>query len=58
MILSGEGFMWTEGKRAAVRPGDIIFLPRKQIHSLECTAADGMRLMGAFYPSGSPAVNY
>lgn len=58
MILAGEGFMWTEGKRAAVGPGDIIFLPAKQIHSLECTSAGGMRLMGAFYPSGSPAVNY
>ena len=58
MILAGEGFMWTEGKRAAVAPGDIIFLPAKQIHSLECTSDGGMRLMGAFYPSGSPAVNY
>jgi CDGSH-type Zn-finger protein/quercetin dioxygenase-like cupin family protein len=58
MILTGAGFMWTEGARAAVRPGDIIFLPRKQIHSLECTSDAGMRLMGAFYPSGSPAVNY
>lgn len=58
MILTGAGFMWTENARAAVSPGDIIFLPRKQVHSLECTASTGMRLMGAFYPSGSPAVNY
>ncbi len=58
MILSGEGYMWTETARAAVAPGDIIFLPRKQVHSLECTSVTGMRLMGAFYPSGSPAVNY
>ena len=58
MVLSGEGFMWTEGARAAVAPGDIIFLPRKQVHSLECTAPGGMRLMGAFYPAGSPAINY
>lgn len=58
MILTGHGFMWTESRRAAVNAGDIIFLPRKQLHSLECTAPGGMRLMGAFYPSGSPAVNY
>ena len=58
LILSGEGFMWTEKARAQVQPGDIIFLPRKQLHSLECTAPDGMRLLGVFYPSGSPAVNY
>jgi len=58
VILEGEGFMWTESARAAVAPGDVIFLPRKQLHSLECTTAAGMRLMGAFYPAGSPAVNY
>jgi CDGSH-type Zn-finger protein/mannose-6-phosphate isomerase-like protein (cupin superfamily) len=58
MILCGEGFLWTQGARATVQPGDIIFLPRKQIHSLECTSAGGMRLMGVFYPAGSPAVNY
>jgi CDGSH-type Zn-finger protein/mannose-6-phosphate isomerase-like protein (cupin superfamily) len=58
MILSGRGFMWTEQARAEVQPGDVIFLPRKQLHSLECTSPDGMRLMGVFYPSGSPAVNY
>jgi CDGSH-type Zn-finger protein/mannose-6-phosphate isomerase-like protein (cupin superfamily) len=58
VILEGEGCMWTESARAAVAPGDIIFLPRKQLHSLECTTESGMRLMGAFYPAGSPAVNY
>ena len=58
MVLSGEGFMWTEGARAVVQAGDIIFLPRKQLHSLECTSAAGMRLMGVFFPKGSPAVNY
>ncbi|GEQ98312.1 hypothetical protein JCM17844_19490 [Iodidimonas gelatinilytica] len=57
-ILSGEGFMWTENARAAVKPGDVIFLPKKQLHSLECTSESGMRLMGAFYPAGSPAINY
>ena len=57
-ILAGEGYMWTEGARAAVGPGDVIFLPKKQLHSLECTSEGGMRLMGAFYPSGSPAINY
>jgi CDGSH-type Zn-finger protein/mannose-6-phosphate isomerase-like protein (cupin superfamily) len=58
MILAGEGFLWTEQARAAVAPGDILFLPRKVLHSLECTSPTGLRLMGVFYPSGSPAVNY
>jgi CDGSH-type Zn-finger protein/mannose-6-phosphate isomerase-like protein (cupin superfamily) len=58
MILAGEGFLWTEKARAPVAPGDILFLPRKVLHSLECTSAEGLRLMGVFYPSGSPAINY
>ncbi len=58
VVLEGQGYMWTESARAAVAPGDIIFLPCKQLHSLECTTEFGMRLMGAFYPAGSPAVNY
>ncbi len=58
VILSGEGVMWTRNRYAAVNPGDIIFLPARQGHSLECTTEGGMRLMGVFYPSGSPAINY
>lgn len=58
VILSGAGFLWTERKRAAVKPGDIIYLPRKQLHSLECVEEAGMRLMGVFFPAGSPAINY
>jgi len=57
-ILSGQGYMWTEGARAEVKPGDVIFLPRRQMHSLECTDPGGMRLVGVFFPAGSPAVNY
>jgi mannose-6-phosphate isomerase-like protein (cupin superfamily)/CDGSH-type Zn-finger protein len=57
-VLSGEGFMWTDHTRTPVKPGDTIFLPLKQAHSLECTTPGGMRLMGLFYPSMSPAINY
>lgn len=58
MILSGEGYLWTTHSRAAIGPGDILFLPRKLSHSLECTSPSGLRLMGVFYPSGSPAINF
>jgi CDGSH-type Zn-finger protein/mannose-6-phosphate isomerase-like protein (cupin superfamily) len=58
MILSGEGFLWNSNSRAPVLPGDILFLPRKALHSLECTSTSGLRLMGVFYPAGSPAINY
>ena len=57
-ILSGEGYMWTDDTKTPVQPGDTIFLPLKQAHSLECTSPEGMRLIGLFYPSMSPAVNY
>jgi CDGSH-type Zn-finger protein/mannose-6-phosphate isomerase-like protein (cupin superfamily) len=57
-VLAGEGFMWTDATKTPVQPGDTIFLPLKQAHSLECTSPDGMRLMGLFYPSMSPAINY
>ncbi len=57
-ILSGEGFMWTDKTKTQVQAGDTIFLPLKQAHSLECTSPDGMRLVGLFYPSMSPAINY
>ena len=57
-ILSGAGFMWTDETKTPVQPGDTIFLPLKQAHSLECTSPDGMRLIGLFYPSMSPAINF
>jgi quercetin dioxygenase-like cupin family protein len=57
-VLSGEGFMWTDDTKTTIKAGDTIFLPLKQRHSLECTTRDGMRLVGLFYPSMSPAINY
>ena len=57
-IISGSGIMWNTTKKATVVPGDLIFLPERQAHSLECTDPGGMRLMGVFYPAGSPKVNY
>lgn len=57
-ILEGEGRMHTEALTAPVGPGSLIFLARGQRHSLECTSASGMRLVGVFHPSGSPAVSY
>lgn len=57
-ILSGEGCMWTDETKSTVQAGDTIFLPLRQAHSLECTSPDGMRLLGIFFPSMSPAINY
>ena len=58
VILTGYGRMWTGTKWAEVKTGDVLFLPHRQGHSVECTDEGGMLLMGVFYPSGSPAINY
>ncbi|WP_293945754.1 cupin domain-containing protein [Sphingomonas sp.] len=57
-VLSGQGVMWTDTTKTVIRPGDTIFLPRKQSHSVECTSAEGMMIVGVFYPTMSPAINY
>jgi mannose-6-phosphate isomerase-like protein (cupin superfamily)/CDGSH-type Zn-finger protein len=58
IVLAGEGCMWTEDKKAHVSAGDVIFLPRKQIHSLEATSADGMFVVGVICPGDNPSINY
>ena len=58
VILEGEGVMCTEDWKTKVVSGDIMFLPRKQIHSLECTSEKGMRLAGVIYPGDNPSINY
>lgn len=58
IVLSGEGCMWTEDRKAHVKAGDVIFLPRKQIHSLEATSADGIDVVGVICPGDNPSINY
>jgi mannose-6-phosphate isomerase-like protein (cupin superfamily) len=57
-ILDGSGVMWTGSKSAQVERGSCIFLPRRQPHCLENTGSGELRLLGVFYPAGSPAVRY
>lgn len=54
-ILEGEGRMWAGRTQAPVGPGSCIFLPRGQVHCVENTGHGPLRLMGVFYPAGSPA---
>ena len=58
VVMRGAGFMWTDAGKAPVKAGDVIFLPRKQVHSLECTDPGGMMLMGVIYPGDNPSINY
>jgi mannose-6-phosphate isomerase-like protein (cupin superfamily)/CDGSH-type Zn-finger protein len=58
IILSGSGVVWTERTRTPVTAGDVIFLPRKQTHSVQCTVEGGFDVVGLIYPSDNPAINY
>lgn len=58
IVLEGEGCLWTEDRKAAVTAGEAIFLPRKQLHSLEATSAQGMLVVGVICPGDNPSINY
>lgn len=58
VVLKGHGCLWTENGKTPVAPSDVIFLPRKQAHSLQCTDTGGMLLAGVIYPGDNPAINY
>jgi mannose-6-phosphate isomerase-like protein (cupin superfamily)/CDGSH-type Zn-finger protein len=58
IVLSGEGCIWTEECKTRVRAGEAIFLPRKQLHSLEATSADGMFVVGVICPGDNPSIAY
>lgn len=57
-ILTGRGRMWAGKTSAPIGPGSCIFLPRGQPHCVENEGDDELRLLGVFYPAGSPAVRY
>jgi mannose-6-phosphate isomerase-like protein (cupin superfamily) len=57
-ILRGEGRMWAGETNTPIGPGSCIYLPRRQVHCVENTGSGELRLLGVFYPAGSPAVRY
>jgi CDGSH-type Zn-finger protein/mannose-6-phosphate isomerase-like protein (cupin superfamily) len=58
IIVAGEGVIWNETVRAPVAPGDVIFFPRKVVHSLQCTSTAGMDVVGLIHPGENPSINY
>jgi mannose-6-phosphate isomerase-like protein (cupin superfamily) len=54
VILRGRGRMWAGKTSTPIEPGSCVFLPRGQVHCVENTGSDELRLLGVFYPSGSP----
>ncbi len=57
-IVEGEGVIHMGGIDEPVRAGTCIFFPRKVSHCLENSGTGVLRVMGVFYPSGSPGVHY
>jgi len=57
-ILRGEGRMWAGATSTPIGYGSCIYLPRRQVHCVENTGTGELRLLGVFYPAGSPAVRY
>jgi len=57
-ILKGRGRMWAGETNAPIEPGSCIYLPKGQVHCVENTGKDELRLLGVFYPAGSPSVRY
>jgi len=57
-ILRGEGRMWAGQTNTPIGPGSCVYLPRRQMHCVENTGTGELRLLGVFYPAGSPAVRY
>jgi mannose-6-phosphate isomerase-like protein (cupin superfamily) len=57
-ILKGSGFLWAGKTKTPIAPGSCAYLPKRQVHCVENTTSDELRLLGVFYPAGSPAVRY
>lgn len=57
-ILRGQGRMWAGETNTPIAAGSCIYLPKRQLHCVENTGDGELRLLGVFYPAGSPAVRY
>lgn len=58
IFLNGAGVVWTETTKTTVGPGDVLFLPRKLTHSVQCTVEGGFDVVGVIYPGDNPSINY
>ena len=58
IFLNGQGVVWTERTKTRVSAGDVLFLPRKQLHSVQCTTPGGFDIVGVIYPGDNPSINY
>ena len=57
-ILEGHGIVHAEGESCEFGPGSSIYFPKGLRHCVENPGASSIRLLGVFYPSGSPSAAY
>ena len=58
IFLNGAGVVWTENVKTTVGAGDVLFLPRKLPHSVQCTVDGGFDVVGVICPGDNPSINY
>lgn len=58
IFLKGDGVVWSERVKAKVGAGDVLFLPRKLVHSVQSVSGEGMLVVGVIYPGDNPAISY
>ena len=54
-IIEGEGFAHIGGLSTPLKAGSCFHLPPDEVHCIENSGEGVMRILGVFYPSGSPA---
>ena len=54
-IVEGEGVAHIGGESMPIQAGSCFHLPPDEIHCIENSGRGVMRILGVFYPSGSPA---
>ena len=52
------GVVWTEHAKTEVGPGDVLFLPRKLSHSVQCVVDGGFDVVGVICPGDNPSISY
>ena len=54
-VLAGRGVVHLGGGSTPIEPGTSVYLPPLQPHCLQNDGAEPLRVLGVFYPAGSPA---
>ena len=53
-IVEGQGLAHVGGESVPIGPGSCFHLPPQEVHCIENTGPGVMRIMGVFFPAGSP----